>query len=188
MIAYFRGKSLVSRAIRWRTWGDYSHVAWIVDKPVMVDDKLIPAGTIYESWHIQAAWDKRNGVRRGYAGDLHKPGTEVDLYTTKLPDEAEIELIRFFERLCADPHARYDFRGVISGFMLRKDTANSKRRWFCSELLMAGFFHVGKQFLLNIRPEQASPVDCSHSPDQQFVGRWETSCKWKDHKLMGYWK
>ena len=51
MLAYFDGKSFVSRLIKWRTWGKYSHVAWIVGKDFVYTDEtghqeVIPMGRI----------------------------------------------------------------------------------------------------------------------------------------------
>ena len=69
MLAFFKGKGLFSRLIRWRTWGIYSHVAWVE-----------PDGTIYESWHRKDPITKRTGPRKGHIGDLHMNGTNVDLF------------------------------------------------------------------------------------------------------------
>lgn len=183
MIAYFRGKSLVSRMIRWRTWGKYSHVAWIVDRDFDYTDPngrkvLIPAGTIYESWHRKAKGAKRSGVRKGVAGDLHKPGTSLDLYAIELDDAQNNELLQRLEDWANDPEAGYDFRGAISGFVVRKDRAHSDKRLFCSELLMRCFSPMGIRFLINIKPWQTAPEDMSHSPLQILIGGWSTGKPW----------
>ncbi|QBG47814.1 hypothetical protein EGM51_10580 [Verrucomicrobia bacterium S94] len=182
MIAYFKGKSLVSRLIKWRTWGDYSHVAWIVDRDFSFMHHgrhyFIPAGTIYESWHRKAKGASRRGVRKGVAGDLHTPGTEVDLEAIPLSDAKYIELILYFERKAADPKAKYGFRGVISGFTLRADHAHGRDSVFCSQLIMQGFRQIGYLFLKNIMPYQTSPVDMSHSPVQMSAGKWKTGTPW----------
>ena len=178
MIAYFKGKSFISRLIKWRTWGKYSHVAWIVDREFSFMHKgrhyVIEAGTIYESWHKKSKGAKRRGVRKGIAGDLHKPGTEIDLEAIPLSDAEYQELILFFERKAADPKAKYGFRGVLSGFTLRKDKAHGKYSVFCSQLLMQGFAFIKFVLLRNIEPYQTSPVDMSHSPIARHVGTWLT--------------
>lgn len=162
MLAYFRGKSLVSRLIKWRTWGEYSHVAWIE-----------PDGTIYESWHRREKGAIRNGVRKGFAGDLHTNGTPIDLYRAEMTDEQHAAFIAEMERRCRDPKAKYAFRAVIVGFIVRKFIKDYKM--FCSELMMTGMVAAKKRFLINIAPEQASPVDCSRSPQQYYVGQWLSS-------------
>lgn len=181
MLAYFKGKSLVSKLIKWRTWGEYSHVGWINERDFTLKDPetgkvvlFIPAGTIYESWHRKSKGAKRSGVRKGSAGDLHKPGTVVDLYAIEIDDDHYAELIMRMEEWVANPSAKYDFRGVISGFMLRKKSAHSERRQFCSEFLMRCLIATRIRFLINIRPEQAAPMDMAHSPIQRFAGFWKT--------------
>lgn len=159
MLAYFRGKSIVSKLIKWRTWGEYSHVAWIE-----------PDGTIYESWHKKAKGADRNGVRKGLAGDLHTNGTPIDLYAVEMTDRQHAAFIAAMERLCKDPEAKYAFRAVVTGFMLRKFIKDAKL--FCSELMLNGMISARVRFLINIAPEQASPVDCSHSPIQRYIGQW----------------
>jgi hypothetical protein len=193
MIAYFRGKSFVSKVIRWRTWGKYSHVAWIVGREVAFADDLgrrvvIPAGTIYESWHKKDKGAPRNGVRKGFAGGLHKPGTPIDLYRVKITDLHHEHLIRTLEDKLKDPNAAYDWRAVISGFALRKRKANSASRLFCSELLMDAFRRIAYRFLINIAPEQTSPADMSHSPVQQFVATWHTDNAFPDFSLPEGWR
>ncbi len=188
MIAYFKGKSWVSRLIKWRTWGEYSHVAWIVDRDVTVKvqtgiEVIIPAGTIYESWHKKSKGARRNGVRKGVAGDLHKPGTVVDLYAIEIDDAHYAELLGRLEWWAANPDAKYDFRGVISGFMLRKKSAHSECKQFCSEVLMRCLISNRIRFLINIRPEQTSPMDMAHSPIQRFIGTWKTGTAWSRTSL-----
>ena len=173
MIAYFKGKSLVSRLIRWRTWGVYSHVAWIE-----------PDGTIWESWHRKGKGAKRNGVRRGVAGDLHKPGTMVDLYAIELSDDQHADLVAWLEWWAANPDASYDFKGVVAGFMLRKRSEHSNTRQFCSEVLMRCLRSVRFSLLINILPEQTAPMDMAHSPAQRFLGSWETGTPLPEIELL----
>ena len=183
MLAYFKGKSFVSRLIKWRTWGKYSHVAWIVDRDFQYidlqgDEQLVEAGTIYESWHRKSKGAKRSGVRKGTAGDLHKPGTVVDLYAIEIDDAHYRELIQLLEACVANPDAGYDFRGVISGFSLRKAKAHSNSRLFCSEYMMRCLIAIRIRFLINIDTWQTAPMDMAHSPAQRFVGSWKTGVPW----------
>lgn len=179
MIAYFKGKSFVSRLIKWRTWGKYSHVAWIVS-PSFDWSWLDPEGApldvaiIYESWHRKAKGAKRAGVRKGVAGDLHKPGTVVDLYIVKVDLENYHLGIELAENVVNDPKAKYDFRGAISGFVLRKDSAHGRRAVVCSRFCMWILDAMGIRFLINIEDYQTSPMDMAHSPAQRFVGTWKT--------------
>ena len=180
MIGYFRGKSFVSKCIRWRTWGSFSHVAWIVERDIWIQlapgKKLfVPRGTIYESWHRKAKGAKRNGARKGIAGDLHKPGTLVDLYKVNLSKKQEEKLIIALELWARDPKAKYALRAVLVGFSLRKNSAHNKHHIFCSDLLMHAFIAANFRFLINIKPFKTSPVDMSHSPKQHFIGQWKTA-------------
>ncbi len=175
MIAYFKGKSFFSRLIKWRTWGQYSHVAWIVDRDFDCRDQhgertIIPAGTIYESWIKKSEGAARSGVRKGMIGDLHTPGTPMDLYAIKISDQQYTRMIQELERWVQEPDAKYDFRAVLSGFILRKGSAHSENRLFCSEFLMRVFRAASFRFLINIESYQTSPSDMSHSPNQLFVG------------------
>jgi len=188
MLAYFNGKSLVSKLIKWRTWGKYSHVGWIVDRDVTIDfdgePLLIPGGTIYESWHIKSKGAARNGFRKGRAGTLHKPGTPVDLYRVPFVNEAQHHaLLRCFERMARDPNARYAFRAVITGFMLRKHIEDDLV--FCSESMMLGFDACKLRMLINVEPKQVSPVDLSRSPVQHYHAHWLTGTPWI-HSLEGW--
>ena len=128
MIALYRGKSRISRGIRWQTRGPYSHAAW-----------LCSDGSVYESWH-------RGGVVHSESvGSIHTPGTEVDLFAVQV-DNAQVE--RFLESQLGK---HYDWRAIM-GFVSRcPQLADEQDKWFCSELVFAacafagvGLFRLGK--------------------------------------------
>src|SRR5688500_20312460 len=62
-LAFFKGKSWTSRAIKLFTWGEYSHVGILFPERNM----------IVEAWHYGGVLLNRFGAR-------HSPGTEVDIY------------------------------------------------------------------------------------------------------------
>ncbi|HBA86323.1 MAG TPA: hypothetical protein DCZ95_19760 [Verrucomicrobia bacterium] len=134
MIALYKGKSTLSRAIRWRTWSEYSHAAWVLDD-----------GSVIEAW--------KGGVRhvRNMATQ-HTPGTDVDLFTLNLTVAQKWAIQDFLIRQVGKP---YDY-GAILGFMTRAKSENSEK-WFCSELIFAACQSAGVELLKRIPAWKVSP-------------------------------
>ena len=136
----YRGIGLVSKAIRFQTRSDYSHVALETS-----------TGEVFEAWHIGGVRKLRN-FREG-----HHAGTEVDVFTPILPIK-ESEAVEF---LTTQVGKDYDFRSVFR-FLSRRD-APEDGKWFCSELVMVVFNKFAVP-LLNLSPWAASPRDVCISP------------------------
>lgn len=142
-ILQFKGRSLISRAIQLRTWGEYSHTA------VLVEDEVI------EAWH-------RGGVQRNKIWNIpHTDGTEIDVYALR-PSLNEKTFVRL---LSEEVGKGYDFQAIL-GFLGRKDLSNPDR-WFCSELVFAMAARAGC-LLLNAPAYKVDPNLLSYSPLLKF--------------------
>lgn len=136
----YRGKSLISKAIRFQTRSDYSHVALETS-----------TGQVYEAWHI-------GGVRKNRSfRDGHQEGTEVDVFTSIIPVD-EVQAMQFLDKQVGKD---YDYRSVLR-FLTRRE-APEDGKWFCSELVMVVFNLFGTP-LLHLEPWAASPRDVCISP------------------------
>lgn len=139
-ILAYRGKSWISKAIRWQTRSKYSHIG------VLLQD-----GTVIEAWH-------KGGVRRIPRFSVgHKPGTPIDVFEITAPFEEKAAQI-FLERRVG---SAYDFHSIFRFLTRRSAAVNDK--WFCSELAECAFSAGGLE-LLNGRPEHHSPRDTVMSP------------------------
>jgi hypothetical protein len=171
MLAFFKGKSFFSRLIKWRTWGVYSHVGWVE-----------PDGVIYESWHRKDLITGHNGPRRGMIGDLHKPGTQVDLFSVQLYPDQHRALITELQS-CVERGVRYDFKGVFGGFVLRRAQSETDNFMFCSDYMMHAFKTAGHPLLNQVPTWQVSPSELSHSPLIRPAGGFLTGEEWSAPKL-----
>lgn len=142
-IAFYRGTSFISRAIKWFTWGNFSHVSYIFD-----DDRVI------EAWH------KGGVVERQSFHESHKPGTRVERY--KVKDMTHVQEVEFIDKLRKEVGKKYDFRGIV-GFIRRADT-HDFLKWFCSELIMQKLKDVGIDLLCRVKAYQVSPSELNQSP------------------------
>lgn len=139
-ILAYRGKSLISKAIRFQTRSKYSHIA------VMLDD-----GSVIEAWH-------KGGVRKSPSfSTLHSPGTKVDVFRIDA-DFDEATTNRFLHEQVGK---KYDFKSVARFLSRRKTRHNNK--YFCSELAEFALA-FGGLLLLNGNPSEHSPRDTVLSP------------------------
>lgn len=135
MIALFRGRSLLSRLIRWHTRSPYSHAAWICGD-----------GQCLEAWS--------GGVRKVESvSEQHKPRTWVEYYavegmTPEMRDAAE----RFLTTQLGRP---YDTWGII-GFITRRGR-HPNGKWFCSELVFEACRVAGVELLARTEAWEVSP-------------------------------
>ena len=154
MILLYKGKSWISKAIRWQTFGPYSHAAW-----------WLRDGTVVEAWH-------KGGVQHvDSPATLHSPGTEIDVFSIKgisLDDEWCIE-----QHLKEEIGAGYDFAPVLRGFTLRLNRDNPDK-WFCSELVFSKVRKQGIDLLREVPAWKVHPALLSYSPRLQFEGTIRT--------------
>ena len=139
-IAQFNGKSFVSRRIKFFTWGNVSHSAFLIDKEF-----------IAEAWH-------KGGVQINHITKCnHKPGTKVKVYTI-LPEFDEDEL---HHEIISHIGKEYDY-AALWGFLVRKERQN-KDKLFCSEYVMECLKAVGVH-LQNAPAYKVSPTILGWSP------------------------
>jgi len=141
MIALYKGTSALSRLIRWRTWSDYSHAAWV-----------FPDQSVIEAW--------KGGVTHApsiLAG--HAPDTEVHLFTLDLTIEQRWAIQDFLIAQIGKP---YDYGGIL-GFLTASKTEHPNR-WFCSELLFSALKQAKVCLLARIPAWKVSPGLLALSP------------------------
>ena len=172
MIAAYHSKSWTSKAIRFFTWSDISHVA-------LVD----PYDAVYQSL-------TDDGVCKVGSADLitnlsrhHTEGTLVDIYEIRIPDSQypdgkritaeQWDLIHAFCESQLGKH--YDWRGVFS-FITRRNIKNRikdflrmrvkdrwPQKWFCSDFVFVAL-GVGHITMLNLPYYKVSPAQLVSSP------------------------
>lgn len=139
-ILAYRGKSLISRAIRFQTRSNYSHIA-----------VSLPDGSVIEAWHV-------GGVRHVKNASVgHTPGTQVDVFDIA----ADYDQAAVIAYLKSQVGKKYDFRSILR-FISRRDDAHNDK-FFCSELSESALLAGGLR-LLNGRPSHHSPRDTVMSP------------------------
>lgn len=132
----YKGTSRISRAIRFITRSEYSHVGL-----------LLPTGELIEAWD--------NGVRLVRdISDQHTPGTVADVYryAEDLTAGQERKMRDF---LYAQIGQRYDWKGVFR-FITRK-AATPDSDWFCSELAVQASIEGGRLLFASTLPEEVPP-------------------------------
>lgn len=141
-VALYKGRSLFSRAIRFSTWSEFSHVAWVDD-----DNSVIQA------------W--RRGVTKDASLSAgHTPGTEVWLFRAPLATPRMVWKQReFLGREVGKP---YDKAGIL-GFVRRMDVQRPDQ-WFCSEIVFAAFLYSGLPLLKRIPAHKVYPGLLAYSP------------------------
>lgn len=152
MIALYKGTSMISRLIRWRTGtltpAKYSHASWI--NQVEEDE--------YEAWP--------GGVQHlDHFGFNHTPGTVIDLFDVDL---TQGELDGLIEFLDSQIGKAYDYR-AIAGFIVRLPVQD-KKHLFCSEYIFAGFLHIKKPLLERVQAWEVPPTYLPLSPLLKSAG------------------
>ena len=148
MIIYaYKGRSLISKMIKFQTRSEYSHIAFDLE-----DD----LGVI-EAWH-------KGGVTRSESvSTLHKKGTEVDVF--RVDDSYDNGRVRDFVN--AQIGKKYDFK-AIGRFLTRRDH-RADNKWFCSELAFAALCEGGLPLLKRIPASHVSTRDLVLSPYLRYV-------------------
>ena len=141
-LAFYKGNSLVSHLIRWKTRGPYSHVA------VMFDN-----GGILE------AWQGSDSVRWiDSLSDGHTPGTAVDVYSVNVGYD-ELDAYLFARSKVGQP---YGYRTVLK--FLTYTSGDDPASWICSEIALEVVRKAGVDLLSRVDAYKVSPVMLSWSP------------------------
>lgn len=110
----YKGTSLMSRLIKFRTLGEYSHIAIEIE------------GIVYEAWTS----DGCNGVVMSTNPLFyHKDGTQFDTFIVPMHDT---NYDKWKEFIKLQVGKKYDWRAIFN-FVINWDKSNPDK-WFCSEL------------------------------------------------------
>lgn len=158
MIGLYRGKSFISKLIRWRTWSKYSHASWILD-----------SGEVIEAW-----W---GGVRLKPCIDSdHTDRTQIDLFRINLTRRQREGVEEF---LMAQVGKKYDFRSIAKFVSRRAEVAADQDKWFCSELVFAALASVNRAPLARVPAFKVSPGLLAVSPMLIAAGQMVTGADGK---------
>ena len=145
-ILAYRGKSIVSKLIRWQTRSEYSHIA------VELDD-----GSIIEAWLTDGV------IHRDSFNEGHTDGTPVDFFRIKgLADSSRAEEFLWEQ---VGKKKKYDWISVFR--FLWHTPAENNNRWFCSELAEKAL-ETASNKLLRGNCSEHSPRDTAMSTLLEF--------------------
>lgn len=145
-ILAYRGKSWISKVIRWQTRSKYSHIAIELDN-----------GSVIEAWHVGGVAHNKD------FRTVHTKGTLVDVFDITI----KIDEIAISAFLLDQVGKKYDF-GSIVRFMSRRAEPKDEK-WFCSELAMEGVSAGEVNLLERIPASHVSPGQIVTSPLLRFV-------------------
>lgn len=184
-LGFYRGRSAVSRLIRWQTRSVYSHVAGRLANGEHVYDGRCPpfdAGAVVEAWH--APWPGGVFARRDWF-EGHTDETRVDVFAAPAltPAEAEAAWDWVMDVAIEVPPPRYDYRAILRFLSRRRKPADG--RWFCSELWAAAFAAVGRPLLARVPAGHVSPAMLAWSTVLAYSHstmrlRWGNVVSWVD--------
>ena len=141
LVLAYKGKSWISKTIRWQTRSEYSHIGIWIDEGVV------------EAWH-------KGGVRLVTNPDEgHTDGTPIDVFEPIV----RIDERRLRNALLNEVGKAYDFHGCAR-FLSRRD-APLDDRWFCSELAAWAL----KQSNLTLQRIPASHMAPAHVAMSRFL-------------------
>lgn len=139
-VLLYRGSGIVGQIIRWRTWGDYAHVAMML------------RGKVYES--VEG---------KGVISTMKDHHLANRMPTKVLQIELPSLVVDKIEEWCkARVGDKYDYTAIY-GFLVRRDR-QSKGKWFCSEYVTEAFKHAGVDLFLRTPSWKISPQLVSISP------------------------
>lgn len=134
--ACYKGTSWISKAIRWITRSEYSHVAVILRDTSVIE-----------------AWDSGVRIVRNLS-EQHSPGTIVDVYSFMTPLTAEqCKAAEDFLRDQIGKH--YDWKSVLRFVTKRKSKRDD--HWFCSELATQAAMNAGRALFASTEPWEVPP-------------------------------
>ena len=187
----YRGKSPLSRLIRFFTAGDYSHIGLAVQLNVQGYDASVdlvgrlktqekgdlalwspkhserPSRDLSAWGHWYKPWDVK--IRAYVIDREHEPGTVVDIYKLPCTGEEAEKIFAFYREWAGAP---YDWLGALTSIV--RPTEQDKKRWFCSEIAYAACLSAGVRLLNETRPHKVTPRIFCLSPYLKRVGSFVT--------------
>jgi len=140
-ILLFKGKTVISRFIRWQTRSPYSHAALLLDD----------GRSIIES--VEGA-----GVRERFLTEDDAGGFDAFMVPGLSPTQAAAVIS--FAR--AQLGRKYDYWAIIR--FIDRERMPENDRWFCSELVFQAFDQAGVKLLVRIDSWAVSPGMLALSP------------------------
>lgn len=149
VIGHYHGKSIWSKFIKLRSWwkSPITHTAAL--------SKDLQA--VYEAW-------KKGCVKHHWNESHHVPGTRVEMFYIPCTEEQEVGFYQFLEMTKG---AKYDFIGVIFGFLaqvIRQDDD----KYFCTEWVETALREVGLCFQDRLPANKLTPSMAYISPIQKY--------------------
>ena len=148
LIGHYHGKSIWSKFIKLRSW-------W--KSPITHTAAFSPDLTmVYEAW-------KPGCVKDYWENSHHAPGTRVDVF--KIPCTVEQQAL-FYGFLEETKGAKYDYKGVVLGF-LAQGNVQDKDRYFCTEWIELALEAAGLCFQARMPASKLTPSLGYVSPAQE---------------------
>jgi hypothetical protein len=149
-IHLFQGRGLVAWAIRWFTWGKYSHVGIQMGNYFYEarEGSLIP----YRRGEVKVHY-----LKTGWAYSKRQPAKTLHL---ELTDKEYVDMQRFLDRQVGK---RYDYGAIFSFISRGKEWLISKDTYFCSELVCYALKYIKKPLFLDKECRKVSPSDIAYS-------------------------
>ncbi len=154
-IGAVQGKGPISTVIKWFQWGDpNTHVFYL--RPLANGKYLVT-----EAWHLPLL---RGGAVRSYEVDTpyFLKDEAIEYHKVMVTPRQKRRFDGFLDHI-VEKKSKYDYFGIL-GFVTRDPRTNSLRRWFCSEILVAGLAKVGVYLFNNTLPQSVSPAMTLRSP------------------------
>jgi hypothetical protein len=161
-VLMYRGRSLVSRIIRWATGSRYSHAglaAWWNDRLMVME--AVGRGVVVTPISKNV---------RSYRGSV-----EWFTSTEEIPDDQRLQMIEFAQR---ELGKEYDLRrALFLGLRVclqrdvnSKDKVRREKRLFCSHYVAGTYNAVGRDLKKDVSDRFMSPGDIAASPLLKRIG------------------
>jgi len=137
---FFKGISVFSKAIKFWTRSQYSHVAYLLNDTTLIE--------VWGSDPFRICWDF---VTPPFA--KHEPRTPIEIWSLDLPIDEYLVVDKFMRKLALQK-APYDWLGVF-GFILKLEK-HKRQGYFCSEGCTAALCKAKNW--QTIKPHHISPV------------------------------
>jgi uncharacterized protein YycO len=140
IVRLYRGKSIISKLIKWQTRGEFTHAAIII------------GGELYEAKEFKGVQTRST---------TEPKDTDYEDFIVEASALQEDQALEFVKRQLGKP---YDYTMVIRFITHQsQETRKSSGVWFCSEFVLATLLKIGIK-ALNADPCMVNPEVLSWSP------------------------